>query len=394
MKGSQISYLWKNRDAAGGFKTGVSLHSHTNRSRETLDFVVKVISSNGFWGRLFQRLERIHAKHSVVKLDYTRAWWTPPLTPRLAFDLESRQIEGGLDRAALVSITDHDNIEAPQLLRTVASARHIPVSVEWTTPFGRETPFGPDQCFHLGIHNLPSGQGAQWMRTFQDFTARPSNARLTELLSALHALPNVLIVFNHPMWDLYEIGSARHAFRIDEFMQQNGGFIHAMELNGLRGWNENRVVRALAARWNKLLISGGDRHGLEPNGNVNLTNATSFSEFVQEIRNEGRSHVLFMPQYAQPWKHRIMQSMLDAVRNYPDFPEGSRRWDERVYHPDANGISQPVSALWPSGHAPLMLRLSIQIIRLMGSAPFRGSLRLAWNESRQLHFALGDGEAV
>jgi hypothetical protein len=394
MKGSQISYLWKNRDAAGGFKTGVSLHSHTNRSRETLDFVVKVISSNGFWGRLFQRLERIHAKHSVVKLDYTRAWWTPPLTPRLAFDLENRQIESRLDRAALVSITDHDNIEAPQLLRTVASARHIPVSVEWTTPFGRETPFGPDQCFHLGIHNLPSAQGAQWMRTFQDFTARPSNARLTELLSALHALPNVLIVFNHPMWDLYEIGSARHAFRIDEFMQQNGGFIHAMELNGLRGWNENRVVRALAARWNKLLISGGDRHGLEPNGNVNLTNATSFSEFVQEIRNEGRSHVLFMPQYAQPWKHRIMQSMLDAVRNYPDFPEGSRRWDERVYHPDANGISQPVSALWPSGHAPLMLRLSIQIIRLMGSAPFRGSLRLAWNESRQLHFALGDGEAV
>ena len=101
-----------------------------------------------------------------------------------------------------------------------------------------------------------------------------------------------------------------------------------------------------------------------------------------------------MPQYAQPWKHRIMQSTLDAVRNYPDFPEGSRRWDERVYHPDANGIPQPVSALWPRGHAPLMLRLSIQIIRLMGSAPFRGSLRLAWNESRQLHFALGEGEAV
>jgi hypothetical protein len=101
-----------------------------------------------------------------------------------------------------------------------------------------------------------------------------------------------------------------------------------------------------------------------------------------------------MPQYAQPWKHRIMQSTLDAVRNYPDFPEGSRRWDERVYHPDANGIPQPVSALWPSGHAPLMLRLSIGIVRLMGSAPLRGSLRLAWNESRQLHFALGDGEAA
>ena len=242
MKGSQISYLWKNPDAARDFGTGVSLHSHTNRSKETLDFVVKVVSSNGFWGRLFRRLETIHAKHAVVKLDYNRAYWTPPLTPRLAFDLERRQIENKLQRPALVSITDHDNIEAPQLLRTVASARHIPVSLEWTTPFGG------DQSFHLGIHNLPSAQGAQWMRTFEQFTANPSNARLTELLSALHALPNVLTVFNHPMWDLYEIGSARHALRVEEFMQQNGHFIHAMELNGLRGWNENRVVRALAAR--------------------------------------------------------------------------------------------------------------------------------------------------
>ena len=33
-------------------------------------------------------------------------------------------------------------------------------------------------------------------------------------------------------------------------------------------------------------------------------------------------------------------------------------------------------------------------VRLMGSAPFRGSLRLAWNESRQLQFALGEGEAI
>jgi hypothetical protein len=388
MMGSQISYLWKNPDAARDFTTGVSLHSHTNHSRETLDFVVKVLSGDGLIGRLFRRLERIHARHAVVKLDYKSAWWTPPLTPRLAFDLECRQIENKLQRAALVSITDHDTIEAPQLLRTVASARHIPVSVEWTVPFGG------DQSFHLGIHNLPSAYGAEWMRIFQNFTAAPSNTRLTELLSALHALPNVLVVFNHPMWDLYEIGTARHAVRVEEFLEQNGEFVHALELNGLRNWNENRIVRALAARWDKLLISGGDRHGLEPNGNINLTNATSFNEFVHEIRRERRSHVLFMPQYAQPWKHRIMQSTLDIVRDYPDFPEGSRRWDERVFHPNASGIPQPVSTLWPAGHAPLMLRLTIHFVRLMGRAPFSRSLRMAWSESRQLHFALGESEAV
>ena len=388
MKGSEISYLWKNPDAGRNFHTGVSLHSHTNRSRETLDFIVKVISSDGFWGRLFQWFEGLHAKHAVVKIDYQRAWWTPPLTPRLAFDLERRQIENKLQRMALVSITDHDNIEAPQLLRTVASARHIPISLEWTVPFGS------DQSLHLGIHNLPSAQGAQWMKTFEEFTAAPSNSRLTEILSALNALPNVLIVFNHPMWDLYEIGAARHAVRVEEFMERNGEFLHTMELNGLRNWNENRIVRALARRWNKLLISGGDRHGLEPNGNINLTNATSFNEFVHEIRREQRSHILFMPQYARPWKHRIMQSTLQAVRNYPDFPEGSRRWDERVFHPDANGVPQPVCALWPTGHAPLMLWLSIQFVRLMGCAPLSGGLRLAWSDSRQLQFALGEREAV
>jgi hypothetical protein len=101
-----------------------------------------------------------------------------------------------------------------------------------------------------------------------------------------------------------------------------------------------------------------------------------------------------MPQYARPWKHRIMQSTLDAVRNFPDFPEGSRRWDERVYHPDANGVPRPVCGLWPTGHAPLMLWLTIQFVRLMGCAPFSGSLRLAWSESRQLQFALGENKIL
>src|SRR5579859_3965729 len=115
MMRSQISYLWKNPDAARNFSTGVSLHSHTNRSRETLDFVVSALSGDGFTGGLFRKLEGLHSRKAVLRVDYARAYWTPPLTPRLAFDLERRQIESKLQRTALVSITDHDNIEAPQL---------------------------------------------------------------------------------------------------------------------------------------------------------------------------------------------------------------------------------------------------------------------------------------
>jgi hypothetical protein len=387
MTGSHISYLWNNPEAADGFASAVSLHSHTNRSKETLDFIAKLANEYQCLRGILAREEARCQQNHRLQVNYARSYWTPPLTPRLAFDLESGQIANSLQVQPLVSITDHDDIQAPMLLRTVASARHIPVSVEWTTPFGE------DQAFHLGIHNLPSASGAEWMRRFEAFTANPSDAELTEILSALHDLPNVLIVFNHPLWDLYKIGQQLHAHRVEEFLTQNGRCIHAVELNGLRNWEENRQVKGLAARWNKLLISGGDRHGLEPNANVNLTHATSFNEFVDEVRTEQRSHVLFMPQYAEPWKHRIMRSTLDAIRDYPDFPEGSRRWDERVYHPDLNGIDRPISQLWPDGQAPVYMRLVIRLVRMLGSHPISHGLRVAWNESHELRFALGEREA-
>lgn len=388
MAGSKISYLWKDRHAANGFASGVSLHSHTSQSKETLDFLANLGNRSRLVSKLLKLCERRASERYGFEVNYAAAYWTPPLTPRLAFDLESKQIES-LGIAPLVSISDHDNITAPMLLRTVASARHIPVSVEWSAPF-----FGPEggceQSFHLGIHNLPSDSGTYWMRTFEEYTATPSNRRLTEILSALHALPNVLIVFNHPLWDLYLIGQEKHQTYVDSFVEQNGRFIHALELNGLRIWEENRAVKRMAAKHGKLLISGGDRHGVEPNANVNLTHANSFTEFVHEVRYQGVSNVLFMPQYAEPWKHRILRSTLDAIRDYPEFPQGSRRWDDRVYHPDHAGVVRPVSELWQTGEAPSYLMLIIKAVRLMGSGPISGSLRRAWDESAELGFALGE----
>jgi hypothetical protein len=287
----------------------------------------------------------------------------------------------------MVSLTDHDNIKAPMLLRTVPSARQIPVSVEWSAPYGGM------QSFHLGVHNLPSARAAQWMKTLEEFTADPSDARLTEILVDLNHEPNVLVVFNHPMWDLYLIGKEKHQFLVNEFLQKNGAYFHALELNGLRTWDENRAVRRLAEKWNMLLIAGGDRHGVEPNANINLTNATSFTEFVHEVRRKKKSHVLFMPQYAEPWKHRILQSTIDAVRYYPAFPPGSRTWDERVYHPDANGVVRPLSELWPGGAAPRVMRWGMAMVQLMGLGLVSGGLRMAWSESDELRLALGEQES-
>ena len=380
-----ISYLWRDKGAARGFRTGVSLHSHTNQSHETLDFLANFGNQFPVMRPLLARLERRAEEFHGIRLNYSASYWTPPMTPKLAFDLESRQIEK-LGLASMVSLSDHDNINAPMLLRTVPSARHIPVSVEWSAPYGGV------QAFHLGVHNLPSGKASEWMATLKEFTAKPSDAKLTEILRALHKEPNVLVIFNHPTWDLYMIGKARHGLLVNDFLQKFGTHLHALELNGLRNWDENRAVRRLAEKWNMTLISGGDRHGVEPNANINLTNATSFTEFVQEIRREKKSRLLFMPQYAEPWKYRILQSAIDAVRHYPDFPPGSRTWDERVYHPDANGVQRPLSELWPDGNAPRAMRWGIAMVQLMGRGPVSGGLRLVWNESYQLRLAMGENE--
>jgi hypothetical protein len=246
---------------------------------------------------------------SGIRVNYAASYWTPPLTPKLAFDLESRQIEN-LGVAPMVSLTDHDSITAPMLLRTVPSARQIPVSLEWTVPYAT-------QSFHLGVHNLPSTKADQWMQILAGYTANPStssNARLKEILCALHDEPNVLVIFNHPLWDLYFVGQEKHEVLVNEFLQKNGAYLHALELNGLRNWEENRAVRRLADQWNIVTISGGDRHGVEPNANINLTHATCFTEFVHEIRREKRSNVLFMPQYARP---EAPHSAVDPRRNPP-----------------------------------------------------------------------------
>jgi hypothetical protein len=400
---STVSYLWREPHAAREFTTGVSLHSHTCQSRETLDFIAELSTDFKWMQPIIQWGERRSVRCSGIKPDYLRAYWTPPLNPKMAFELERDQIENLLQVRGFVSITDHDDISAPLLLRNLAEARHAPVSVEWSVPYANESalPGCKPTAFHLGIHNLPSASSSDWIARLNAFTEAPIADRpaglLGDLLAELAAIPSVLIVFNHPLWDLYRIGADPHGVLVNDFLARHGQYIHALELNGLRHWTENDAVKTLAAQWNQIVISGGDRHGIEPNANVNLTHATSFTEFVHEVRDERISNVLFMPQYKQPWKHRILQSTLDAIRNYPHFPEGSRRWDERVFAPNMQGEVRKLSDLWnggeSNGRTPVYLSFVVAAVRLMGRAPVSGGLRLAWNDASQMRASLARQEA-
>ncbi len=116
MAQSTISYLWRDRKASEGFQSGVSLHSHTNQSHETLDFLANFGNQYPWMRPLLTRLEQRSERMHGVRVDYAASYWTPPMTPRLAFDLETKQIEK-LNLTPMVSITDHDNIKAPMLLQ-------------------------------------------------------------------------------------------------------------------------------------------------------------------------------------------------------------------------------------------------------------------------------------
>jgi hypothetical protein len=367
---SKISSIWKQAEVTSGYATGVSLHSHTSMSEESLIF----IQTMGMELPGVKKLYAHYAKHCVdrhgLTLNFESAHWRPPLMPRVAYDLEVKQIQD-LGLRAMVSITDHDNIEAPMLLRTVPEARAIPVSLEWSAPYGRT-------CFHMGIHNLPSAEGRAWMDRFQALTAKPNDTETLLTLNDLHAIPNVLVVFNHPMWDLYSIGKEAHRAEMMRFIHEAGPSIHALELNGLRHARENREVRELASETGHLLISGGDRHGTEPNANINLTNAANFNDFVHEIRDERRSHVLFMHQYAQPWKLRILRSTLDAVSDFPEFTQGWQRWDERCFHQDKHGVMRPMIELWDGGRLPKPLQIGLKVVRMARNATVARSIGMVF----------------
>ena len=380
---SQLTCLWKEPGAAKQYRTAVSVHGHTNHSKEKLAFIGEYAARNPFLRAAMATQEREAMVKSAIKVDFARSYWTPPLPAVAAFELERDQIENVLGLRSMVSLTDHDSIGAPMLLRVVPESREVPVSVEWTVPYS-------DTKVHMGIHNLPVDRAEGIMADFEECTKNPSEQRVRELFKMLHEIPEVLIVLNHPMWDIGGVGKQRHVYVLSEFIAKLGMFIHALELGGFRSWEENRAVVNLANRWNQIVIGGGDRHGSEPSAILNLTNAGTFSEFVHEVRRERRCHVLFMPQYTEPLALRMLQSFVDIVRDYPGHPAASRRWDERVFHPDKHGELQQLSTLWDS--PPPFIQIFLATVRMLEVDTVRRAARAALAKPElEMHFALDRG---
>ncbi|MDZ4802223.1 MAG: hypothetical protein SGI92_29035 [Bryobacteraceae bacterium] len=375
MTDSPCHYIWQNSAVTARYQTAVSIHSHTQQSRELLDFIPRYSRNIPVLCQAVQaqqdKYRRIHGK----ELDFRTAWWTPPLPPREAYDLERKQIENTLGLKALVSLSDHDDIEAALHLRVLSDLRDVPISVEWTVPFG-------PTFFHLGVHNLPPDQAQSTMAVLSDYTEHPDEAKLAGVLEMLNGYPSTLLVLNHPLWDEICIGEAAHRATLKRFTALFGKYLHAAELNGLRYYQENAGVMKYAAEVGLPVISGGDRHGCEPNANVNLTNASTFEDFVDEVRNGRQSTVLFLSQYREPVRLRLLQGLVDVVREYPEFAEGRRKWTNRVFFQKDDGQIRTLSSLWADG-GPRVVRWFMAGVRLLESRRVRVALRFALAERQE-----------
>lgn len=373
LKKTRLHILRETENLASKAKTGVSLHCHTEHSKEMLDFVphyaekLPIIST--FWRKERDKYEKKEGKG----IDFSTAYWSPPLTAQGVYDIETAQInEAGL--GAIVSLTDHDSIHANLEVNKQTDGARAPISLEWTVPFD----YG---FFHVGVHNLPEDRAIEITKTLLDFTFVEENhtdQKLTEMFALLNELPGVLVILNHPLWDIEIVGKVRHEALLKDFIKRHGRWIHAFEINGFRSWSENKAVIEMAEALGIPIATGGDRHGCKPNTVINLTNAETFEEFVNEIRVEKRSEVVLMPEYEHPLHSRQLQSFSEILSHYPDFIDGRQRWFDRVFFDtgDGNGVRNLASHGWRLG-GPKWLRAAIWTLGFLGSPKVRPIFRVA-----------------
>ena len=333
-------------------------------SKESTAFVARIAKKSKLFNWFIHRQMSKYTELMDLNRQAGRMWWTSPWSPGQALRIEGSDRGTGLK--ALVSISDHDNIEAPLQLQMIADNRDAPISVEWTTPFEKT-------YFHIGVHNMHPRWAVEMMQRMADRTAHPDRAGLREIFHELASHPDVLIIFNHPYWDQPWLGAEYHDKAMRAFIAEYKPYLHALEINGLRSWTENRKVLKLARQLGMPLISGGDRHGREPNATLNLTNAATFAEFVEEVRGGARSPILVMPQFHDPLVLRVIQSMADILADHPEHANGKVRWSERVYRHCEDDTIKPFTEFFENGE-PYAMRRVINGAHLLTSP----RLRPAW----------------
>ncbi|MSV30013.1 MAG: hypothetical protein EXQ52_14895 [Bryobacterales bacterium] len=92
------------------------------------------------------------------------------------------------------------------------------------------------------------------------------------------------------------------------------------------------------------------------------------TRFAAEVRS-GASEVVMMRHYREPARFRVLKSVFDIMRDYPDLP-GRERWCDRVLCKRYTGEVCSLSEVW-GGTLPAVIRYFEKAVRLAGGRAFR-----------------------
>lgn len=355
----------------GAMRSGVSLHSHSNASKEKLSFIPSVVRRLPIVRRHFEGSLATYERRYGRPFDFSMGFWRPPLGASEVIASERQQIEERFDLQGLVSVTDHDTVDGVWPLRAGGRA-DVPISLEWTAPYD-------GVVFHLGIHNIAPARLEEMRAVLANYTAHGTPS-LGAILDWLNESDDTLVVLNHPYWDLTGVGAMRHDSVLLAFMRAHRDRLHALELNGYRTWHENRRVLPLAEGFALPLVTGGDRHGFAPNALLNLTASTTLAEFAHEVRSGRTTHCVVLPEYLEPHNARVLSSAADLIQARRRGNIDGASWKERVFVPSPDGALRPVGELW--GGAP-WVSATIAVVCLLSSSHLHPLFELVRNDGRQ-----------
>jgi hypothetical protein len=290
-------------DLASRYPTLVCLHTHSCYSIEnlaSLNWVMDLPCMRPFKGTL----RRAFGLPPADEVDYRHLCYNPPFRPHEIWRLEAASASAlGVDRL-LLAITDHDDIAGGVELREQlpAHADQLALGEELTIRFEQS-------LYHLGVTGLPPDRLADLHASLQQH-ARDRN--LDAVFETL-ASAGCLTVLNHPLldWSGGTIGAAP----VLTLLRRYGWAIDALEINGMRTRLENDAVAALAAEIRKPMVGGGDSHLLLGSSALSASRATTYAEFVAEVK-AGESHVVVTPGYFLPLRWRLTLRVLSFIAQY------------------------------------------------------------------------------
>ncbi len=284
------------------FSHAVSLHNHSCHSVEKLAALNQVVKL-GFMRPLSGLLQRSFGLDGVSGLNYAEITFNPPYTPDDVYQMESAAAGvWGFDGLHL-TITDHDEFAGSLALlrgRQDLNGR-VAIGEELSLWF-------QGHLFHLGLSGLPENGIDETHARIQSAARGGRHDELFETLAA----SGCLVVLNHP---LVAWAPGSETIPITGLLTRYGWAIHALEVNGMRRREENDAVLELARQWRKPVVGGGDSHLLVASSIVSLSRASSFRDFIAEVK-EGHAVPLVTPNYFAPLNWKLFLRVLFFISHY------------------------------------------------------------------------------